>query len=174
MGIVRAVHLRYDYERIDGYKIVLLDTHPRYDVRAPDNNFIKDFDYLKLLDEFERHSVARFQYYFKRGRIFLPIPIYFENNWNLADKIVDSLHRAAIRRLKDGGGTQIEIFIHEHSVCVRSNKCLWRQFVDLINAPERRRFNYRIHILKSDTIFLNDCEKITNDREFYTSRPVKK
>ena len=172
MGIIRAVYLRFDYEKLDGYKIVLLDTHPRYDVRAPDNMFIKDFDYLRLISEFEHHNAARFHYYFKRGRIFLPIPIYFENNWNLADKIVDSLHRAAIRRLKDVMGTQITLYIHEHSVCARSNKCLWRQFVDLINSPERRRFNYRIHILKSDTIFMNGCEEITNDREYYKCRLI--
>ena len=168
MGIIRAIHKCFDYEKMEGYRIVLLDTHPRYDIRAPDNLFIQDLDYLKLIEEFERHRAAKFRYYFKRGRIFLPIPIYFENNWNLADKIVDSLHQAALRRLRDVAGTRIDIYIHEHSVCVRSAKCLWRQFVDLINTADRKRFNYRVHIVKTNTIFLNSCKKIENDREYYT------
>ena len=147
---------------------MLLDVQPRYDIRAPCNKFVEDLDYLKLLEEFERHNAAKFKYYFKKGRIFLPIPIVIENNWNLADILVSNLHKAAVRRLEDVMGTRIDLFIHEHSVCARSKKCLWRQFIDLLNAPEIQKFNYRVHIVKSETIFLNDCQEITNDREYYS------
>jgi hypothetical protein len=168
MGIIKAIYKKPDYAKLDGYKVVLLDVHPRYDIRAPCNKFVEDLDYLKLLEEFDRHSAAKFKYYFKKGRIFLPIPIVIENNWNLADILVSNLHKAAVRRLEDVMGTRIDLFIHEHSVCARSKKCLWRQFIDLLNAPEIQKFNYRVHIVKSDTIFLNDCQDITNDREFYS------
>ena len=172
MGIVKTIHRKFDYEQTDGYKIVILDVHPRYDIRAPDNNFIKDFDYLNLIKEFERHQVSNFNFYFKKGRIFLPIPIEIENSWNLADKLVDNLHKAATRRLKDSPNIRLNLYIHEHSVCVRSNKCLWRQFIDLINTQGREKFNYRIHIVKSETIILNGCRDVSNDRDLYTRSPI--
>ena len=168
MGIVKTIYKEFDYEQTDGYKIVLLDVHPRYDIRAPDNYFIKDLDYLKLIREFERHQVSNFNFYFKKGRIFLPIPMEIENNWNLADRIVHNLHQAATRRLEDSPKSRLNLYIHEHSVCVRSNKCLWRQFIDLINTQGRENLNYRIHIVKSETIFLNGCKEVSDDIEFYT------
>ena len=33
MGVVREIYKNFDYEQTDGYKIVLLDVHPRYDIR---------------------------------------------------------------------------------------------------------------------------------------------
>ena len=168
MGIVKTIYKKFDYERTDGYKIVLLDVHPRYDIRAPDNYFIKDLNYLKLIREFERHQVSNFNFYFKKGRIFLPIPVEIENNWNLADRIVRNLHQAATRRLEDSPKSRLNLYIHEHSVCVRSNKCLWRQFIDLINTQGRENLNYRIHIVKSETIFLNGCKEVSDDIDFYT------
>ena len=96
------------------------------------------------------------------------MPIEIENKRSLATTLVENLHKAATRRLDDSSNIKINLYIHEHSVCIRSNKCIWKQFIDLLNTQGREKFNYRIHIVKSDTIFLNGCKEVSNDKNFYS------
>ena len=99
--MIEATHRKCGYGKLDGYNIVLLGTHPLYDVLAPGNGCKTDFDSPKLIQESGRKRTHGIKYYLESGRVFLHISIYCGDDWNLADKIVDSLHQVAVRRLKD-------------------------------------------------------------------------
>ena len=99
--MIKAIRKSFGCDKLNGYIIFLLGTHPIYDVRAPGNQFTRDAEYTNS----------------RRDRTFLPIPLHLGNSWNLAAKIVDILHQSAPRSLKDVTGTHIDISIHERCVC---------------------------------------------------------
>ena len=95
-----------------------------------------------------------------KGIMYLPVPKDYSNNWELADILIKRLHKAALHILRENSicddpllaHISIEIFAHEHSVCV-GRKCLWRQFVDLPNSNNMRNYKFRFHTVRSPTIF---------------------
>ena len=165
--MIKTIRREYNYATNEGYRVVLLDSDPRYDVRAPDNRFIQDPDYLELIRYCESIRARDRDYFIYNGIIFILIPKDSVNNWHLADRVAARLHSAAREILNTYLGTEIDIFVHEHTICGGVPNCFWRQFVDIIQDPSRRTFNYNLHIVQSDTIFLNDCIDITHCKKYY-------
>ena len=177
--MILSLKKKYNYNgRTKGYKVVVVHVDPRYDIRAPDNNFIKNRDYLEIVELCEKNNFKSLGFKVVKSTIYVMVPSKdsYHNNWQLADIFIRNIHEAALEILiknglsvfDKGSEMSIDIFMHEHAVCIEQ-KCLWRQFVDLLDSKHLLNSNYRIQIVQSPTIFVNGCEEFDDEIEFYKS-----
>ena len=123
--MILSLKRKFNYDkRCKGYKLVILHTDPRYDVKAPDNNFIKNEDYLKFMEKCQNEDFKSCEFIIIKGIIYLPVPKEYTNTWELVDILIKRLYKAILHILKENSicddpllaYVSIEIFIHEHSV----------------------------------------------------------
>ena len=177
--MILSLKKKYNYNgRTRGYKVVIVHIDPRYDIKAPDNNFIKNQDYLEVIKLCEQNDFKSHGFKVIKSTIYVMVPSKdrYYNDWELADIFIERIHKAALEILNKNGISifdklspeSIDIFIHEHTVCIGA-KCLWRQFVDLLDSKQLLEYSYRIQIVQSPTIFINGCEEAEDEIEFYKS-----
>ena len=164
--MIASLNENFDYRDKEDYRVVILHTKPRYDIRAPDNGFIKHMKYVNFMKECEYNNFDQQQFIARQRIIFTPTPEKYCNNYELIDISIDRIHKAALTIKKKRSESNIRILIHEHSLCI-NKKCLWRQFVDVANSLNVRKRPYSFHIIRSDTVFLNGCHDVVDDFEFY-------
>ena len=166
--MIASVKQDFDYDNHEDYRVVILHTHPRYDVRTPDNRFIKHLKYLDFIKECEDEEFKKYQYLVRKRVIFIPAPERYQSNYELIGYLMNSIDRAALAIAKSRPKALIKVLVHEHALCVGS-KCLWKHIINICNRGQMWTRPYRIHIIKTDTIFLNGCQDIIGDVKFYKS-----
>ena len=100
--------------------------------------------------------------------IFIPAPENYRPKYELTGYLMGTIDRAALAIIKRRPMASIKVLVHEHALCIGS-KCLWEQIISICNGGQMWRRPYRIHIVKTDTIFLNGCHEIKDDEKFYKS-----
>ena len=158
----------FNYNNKTDYRVEILHTRPRYDAKAPDNAFIKHMKYLNFIKECEYNDFGKQQFIVRQRIIFVPFPEKYNSNYELIDILMDRIHKAAKTIVKKRSGPFIKILIHEHGFCI-NKKCLWKQFVDIANCQNVKKRPFSLHIIRTDTVFLNGCQDVADDFEFYKS-----
>ena len=62
------------------YRVVILHTQPRCGVKAPDNNFAKDLDYLNLDQERQGNDYGKHEGIVAERINSAPVPVHFYDN----------------------------------------------------------------------------------------------
>ena len=158
----------FDYDDTKDYRLVVLYTNPRYDVRAPDNGFIRHLNYMDLIVECEINHFCKEEFVVKGRIIFIPVPAENEYTHDLINVLLIRIHKAALAIICKRLESEIKILIHEHAICIRQ-RCRWRKFVNRVGKMKKWKYPYGFHIIRTQTMFLNGCTDAIDDIDSYVA-----
>ena len=166
--MIASLKQNFNYDNISDYRVVLLYTHPRYDVRAPDTGFIKHLKYMEFIEECEMGEFYKEEFVVKGRIIFIPVPAENEYTHDLINVLLKRIHKAALAIICKRLDSEIKILIHEHAICI-GQRCIWRKFVNRVGAMKKWKYPYEFHIIRTQTMFLNGCTDAIDDIDSYVA-----
>ena len=164
--MIASLRQNFNYDDTNDYRIVALYTNPRYDVRAPDNGFIKHLNYMDFIEECEMNDFYKEEFVVKGRTIFIPAPTEDKYTHDLINVLLKRIHKAALAIINKRLDPEIKILIHEHALCI-GQRCIWQKFVRKVGTMKKWIYPYEFHIVRTKTMFLNGCIDVIDDIEFY-------
>ena len=164
--MIASLRQSFNYDDTNDYRLVVLYTNPRCDVRAPFNGFIKHLNYMDFMEECEINDFCKEEFVVKGRTIFIPVPCEYHKNYELVNIFLKRIQKAAIAIINKRLDPEIKILIHEHALCI-GQKCIWQIFVKKVGTMGKWTYPYDFHIVRAKTMFLNGCKEVIGDIEFY-------